>query len=248
MRRGGGNRGIYAPVRNYSLTTLSRPLLGLVSTVLIALAPAACRKENAAPSPEYEQAHERFSKLYGQKLDEAFLDPQMDEIQALLQQVPPDSLDAQSARELDQRIRDGEAKMEKARKDQADAIASAHQVDTFPSTPTPAEPEATPTPAEEPKDAGAKDEGPVVGSSASELPAGYLGCFHSSKPITVTGHGLRDTWEMSDASKCSQAYPSFAGQVILIEDGKVLAVVAKSSVQVIYPDGGTSGGGADGGK
>ncbi len=248
MRRGGGKRGIYAPVRNHSLTTLRRPLLGLVSTVLITLAPAACRKQSAAPSPEYDQAHQRFSKLYSQKLDDAFLDPQMDEIQALLQQVPADSLDAQSAKELDQRIRDGRARMEKAQKEQADAIASAHKVDTFPSTPAAPEPEEAPKPAEEPKDAGAKDQGPVVGSPASELPAGYLGCFHSSKPITVTGRGLRDAWEMSDATKCSQAYPGFVAQVILVEDGKVLAVLPKSSVQVTYPDGGAPRGSPDGGK
>ncbi|MFL5350072.1 MAG: hypothetical protein ACJ8AT_35290 [Hyalangium sp.] len=233
-------------MRNHSLTTLRRPLLGLVSTVLIALAPAACRKQSAAPSPEYDQAHQLFSKLYGQKLDEAYRDPQMDQVQALLAQVPPDSLDAQSAKELDQRIQNGKAKMEKARKEQEDAIASAHQVDSFPSTPYTPEPPATPKPpSEAPKDAGTKDPGPGVGSPASELPAGYLGCFRSTKPINVLDHGLRDAWEMSDAARCSQAYPSFVGQVVLVEEGKVLAVLPRSAVQVIYPDGGT---GSDGGR
>lgn len=237
----------YSPaVRNHRLTTLRRPLLGLVSTVLIALALAACRKPPAAPSPEYDQAHQLFSKLYSQKLDEAYLDPQMDQVQELLAQVSPDSLDAQSAKELDQRIRDGKAKMEKARKEQADAIAAAHQVDSFPSTPTPPMPVAPPKPpAEAPKDAGTQDRGPAVGSPASELPAGYLGCFHSSKPISVKEHGLRDAWEMSDSTKCSLAYPSYVGQVVLVEEGKVLAVLPLSSVQVIYPDGGT---GSDGGR
>jgi hypothetical protein len=236
-------------VRNHSLTTLSRPLLGLVSTVLIALAPAACRKPASEPSAEYEQAHQRFSKLYGQMLDEAFLDPQMDEIQDQLHQVPPDSMDAQSARELDQRIKDGRARMEKARKEQEDAIAAAHVVDTVPSTAPAPEPEpaAPQPPPEEPKDAGTPDRGPVAGSPASELSAGYQSCFHSSKPITVTGHGLRDAWEMDDSTRCSQAYSAFTGQVILIEDGKVLAVLPKSSVQVIYPDAGTPRGN-DGGQ
>lgn len=224
-------------MRNYSLTTLSRPLVGLVSTVLIVLALSACRKELGPPSEEYEEARQRFSKIYGQKLDEAFIDPEMDAIEALLEQVPADSMDAQSAKELQQRIKDGRARMEKARKEREDAIAAVHQGDTFvppspPSTPTP-EP-TTPAPQED-KDAGVSTQGPVAGSSASDLVAGYLGCFQrQSKPITVQGRGEREAWEMADRARCSQSFPSFVGQVVLIEDGKVLTVLPKSAVQVTY--------------
>jgi hypothetical protein len=232
-------------VRNHSLTILSRPLLGLVSTVLFALAPTGCGKKSGPPSEAYEQAHTRFSKLYAQQLDGAFADPQMDEVEALLAQVPPDSMDASSARELQKRITDGRAKVEKQRREQEAAIAAAHETDSFPSsTPTETEPEPTPVPT--PKDAGPSIEGPVRGSPASELTAGYLGCFQRMKQITVTGRGLRDAWEMSERARCSQSFPSFVAQVVIIEDGKVFAVLPKSAVTVTFEtkDGGTTTGDA----
>ncbi len=232
-------------MRNHSLTTLSRPLVGLVSIVLIALAPAACRKELGPPSAEYEEAHKRFSKLYAQKLDAAFLDPQMDEIEALLAQVSAESMDAQSAKELQQRITEGRARAEKARQEQEDAIASARRVDTF--TPEPRAPEPEPTPApEEPKDAGPSSEGPVEGSPASELVAGYLGCFQRNpKPITVMDRGPREAWEMSDRARCNLTFPAFVGQLVIVEEGKVLTVLPKSAVRITYQqtDGGTVMGG-----
>jgi hypothetical protein len=222
-------------VRNYSLTTLSRPLVGLVSTVLIVLALSACQKELGPPSAEYEEARKRFSKLYGQKLDEAFIEPEMDSIEALLQQVPVDSMDAQSAKELLQRIKDGRAKMAKVRQEQEAAMAAARQGDFVPTSP-PLTPTPAPTPApQETKDGGPPSSGPAVGSPASELVAGYLGCFQRSSPITVKDRGQREAWEMAtDRARCSQVFPAFVGQVVLIEDGKVLTVLPKSAVQVTY--------------
>jgi hypothetical protein len=245
MRRGGRKRGIYRLVRNHSLTTLSRPLLGLVFTVLIALAPTGCSKEPGPPSEAYEQAQKRFSTLYAQQLDGAFADPQMDEIEALLEQVPPDSRDASSARELQQRIKTGRAKVEKQRQEQEDAIASARQVDSVgPSAPIEPDPEPTPAPTA-PRDAGPGTGGPEVGTAASELTSGYLGCFQRMKQITVTGRGLRDAWEMADRARCSQSYPGFVAKVVIIEDGKVFAVLPKSSVVTTFEtkDGGSTTGG-----
>jgi hypothetical protein len=247
MRRGARKRGIYRLVRNHSLTTLSRPLLGLVSTVLIVLAPTGCRKDPGPPSEAYEQAQKRFSTLYAQQLDGAFADPQMDEIEALLEQVPPDSVDASSARELQQRIKTGRAKVEKQRQEQEDAIASARRVDAVPpSAPTPSEPEPEPTPAPTaPTDAGVGTGGPEVGTAASELTAGYLGCFQRMKQITVTGRGLRDAWELADRARCSQSYSGFVAKVVIVEDGKVFAVLPKSAVQITFEtkDGGSTTGG-----
>jgi hypothetical protein len=234
-------------VSNHGLTSQCRPLAGLVSTLLIALVVAACPGKEAGPlSEKYEEAHTRFSKVYAQKLDQAFLDPEMEEIEALLAQVPPDSSDAPSAKELQQRITEGRARMEAARQETEDAIASARQVETFPTTPTPAaDPEPEPeAPATVPVDAGTPDAGrtagPVPGTPASELSAGFQGCFRRGQPVNVTGTGSRDTYEMERRASCELAYPSFAGQLLVIEDGRVLAVLPKSAVRVNYvgPDGG----------
>jgi hypothetical protein len=233
-------------VRNHSPLSLCRPLAGLVSTLLIALAPVACRKEAGPPSEAYEQARARFSKLYAQKLDQAFLEPEMDEIEELLTQVPPDSIDAQSARELQQRIREGRERMEAVQQETEDAIAAARQVDDYPSTgsspPTPeqAPPQAAPAEVGQ-QDAGASA-GPVPGTPASELSGGFQGCFRRGQPVTITGAGSgpRETWEMQGRVACELAYPSFIGQLLVIEEGRVLAVLPKSAVRVTYvgPDGG----------
>jgi hypothetical protein len=230
-------------VRTHSLTPLSRPLAGLVFTVLIALAPAACRKAPET-SDAYEEAHQRFSKLYGQKLDGAFGDPQMDEIEALLDKVPQDSLDWQSSRELKQRITEGRARVQAQQQEQEDALAAARAVD--PSLTVPEQPSGTPEPAPAPaapRDAGPSEEGPVEGTPASELTAGYLGCFQRGNTVNVDGRGPRESWEMSDRARCSQSYPRFVGQVVLIEDGKVLTVLPKSAFRMTWklPDGGTVG-------
>jgi hypothetical protein len=232
-------------VRTYSLKTLWRPLVGLVSTVLIALAPVACRKEPGPPSEAYNDARQSFNKLYGQKLDGAFTDPRMDEIEALLAEVPADSMDAQSAKELQQRIKEGRARVEQQRQEQEDAIAAAQRADPFPSGTAAPEDEPTPAP-EDPKDAGPSSEGPVEGSPSSELVSGYLGCFQRQpKPLTVMDRGPREAWEMADRARCNLTFPAFVGQLVIIEEGKVLTVLPKSAVRITYQntDGGTVMGG-----
>jgi hypothetical protein len=237
-------------VRNHGPSSLSRPFGALVVTVLIALAPAACRKDPGPPSPEYEQARTSFNKLYGQKLDEAFLDPAMDGIEAQLLQVPAESMDAQPARELLQRIQQGRERMQAARQETEDAIASARRIEDFPSqpgtTPAPSTPEPEPAPpSAEPVDAGAPPgAGPVAGSPASELPYGYQRCFQRAEPVNVDGKGQRDAWELENRLACRQAYPSFADQIVLIEDGRVLTVLPKSAIRVTFV--GRDGGAAPG--
>ena len=69
----------------------------------------AARKE---PSPEFTRASERFNKLYAKELDDAYLDPAMREVEALLEKVPPDSLDAAAAAQLLSRIRENRARLD----------------------------------------------------------------------------------------------------------------------------------------
>jgi hypothetical protein len=50
---------------------------------------------------------------------------------------------------------------------------------------------------------------------------------------------------MPDLLRCRQAFPAFVGQLVLVEDGKVLTVLPKSAVRITYQqtDGGTVLGG-----
>lgn len=212
-----------------------RPFVGILCAVLLALAPTACRNR-PQPSPDYEQAARRFGELYAQKLDGAYLDPQVGQIEAQLQRVPEDSLDAVAARELLQRIQQGRARMQQAAQAQSDAVASARQPTQGSAyVPPPSTPEA-PRPAQAtdagPGDAGVS--GPQGGTLASELVSGFRGCFQRGPPIEVQGRGMRETWALvSDRTACRLEYPGHMDVVLLVEEGRVLTLLPKSAVQTV---------------
>jgi murein DD-endopeptidase MepM/ murein hydrolase activator NlpD len=81
---------------------------GGVCTVLTLALLGGCRPR---PSPEYEEAHQRFITLYAVHLDAAYARPEMDQVVSLLQAVPPKSLDAPEARTLLARIQAGRAQL-----------------------------------------------------------------------------------------------------------------------------------------
>ena len=235
-------------MRTYSFPS---GLIGLLMALLLAAAPSACRKP-AKPSEEYTQAHTRFGRLYAEKGDEAFLDPGMAEVESLLARVPADSLDAAAANELRARIRTGRQQAEAREKAKDEALAQARaQGETpsgFDSAPSvPSTPEESETP-EEPADAGT-DAGtagvPGIGTPVAQLASGFSGCFQKREPLEVKGRGLRDRWELQDRVACRQQYGSLQDQALIVEEGKVLALVPKSSIQAIPTDGGVP---PDGGR
>ncbi len=222
-------------MRTLNVTSSRRPLKGLLAAVALAVAPAACTPKPGPPSEAYTEAHQRFSKLYGQKLDEAFADPSIPEIEAQLQTVPPDSVDAAAANELLGRIRAGRARLEAQQKERQAAIDSALTAPDMPSSGPSAPPPPAPRPVE-PPDAGTPDAGttgsPRAGTPASELVAGFQGCFRKGQPIQIEGRGFRDSWEMVDRLACRLEYPDVAAKVLIIEGDKVLALLAKSDLKV----------------
>jgi hypothetical protein len=212
---------------------------GLLTALLLVAAPIACRKP-AQPSEEFSQARTRFGKLYAEKGDEAFVDPQIEQIDSILARVPPNSLDAAAARDLRARIQSGRQEAQARATAQEDALAKARAPSEMPSGfkstpfPTPA-----PVPPEEPVDAGPPPIAvPKVGTPASELASGFSGCFQKGEPLEVTGRGLRDRWELQDRAACRQQYGSLQDQVLIIEEGKVLALAPKSALKELPEDGG----------
>lgn len=214
--------------------------LGLAAFLFV----AGCSRSPAPPSPEFEQASRRWSALYAQKLDDAYLDPSIGEIEAQLQRVPADSVDSVASQDLLQRIQAGRTRMQAAQEDQRRAVANAGKLPTLdPSStnfPSPAEPVAA-----EPADAGPEDAGviagPQMGTPASQLVAGFEGCFTRGTPVTVEERGMRDTWQLSDRASCQLGYPTHRDSVLVIEDGRVLALLPKSAMRTVrrYEDGGT---------
>jgi hypothetical protein len=217
--------------------------VGLLTALLVAAAPVACRKP-AKPSEEYAQAHKRFGKLYGEKGDDAFLDPELAQVESLLAQVPADSLDAAAAQELRNRIQAGKQQAQAQQKAREEAMANARGPgpgsSSFGSDPGPAPASSDSEPADE-ADAGteAPDAGGAVGVGTPEAQLASSGCFQKGEPLEVRGRGRRDRWELADRPACRQQYASLQDQVLIIEEGKVLAQVPRSALQAIPVDGGT---------
>ncbi|HEX8539835.1 MAG TPA: hypothetical protein VF664_20400, partial [Cystobacter sp.] len=78
--------------------------------------------------------------------------------------------------------------------------------------------------------------------------SGFSGCFQKGEQIDVKGRGLRDRWELQDRAACRQQYAPLQEQVLIIEEGKVLALAPKKSIQAVSTDGGTPSPAADAGR
>jgi hypothetical protein len=213
------------------VTTRSLPL------VLLLLLPACARKE---PSPEYTRASERFNKLYAKELDDAYLDPAMHEVEALLEKVPSDSLDAQAASALLARIRENRSRLEQASTDREKAMADARTPPTF-SGQSVIPPPAPPAPANRsptPPDAG-PPLAPSAGMAMRDFNRLFGDCFEPAGPVEVSGRGPRDSYAMVDSDRCRRAMPGLANSVVLADSQTVMGIVPRSALQRVLIDGGT---------
>ena len=209
-----------------------------LALVLLLVLTGCARKE---PSPEYSRASERFNKLYAKGLDDAYLDPAMHEVEALLEKVPQDSLDAQAAAQLLARIRENRTRLEQSAKDREKALAAARTPPTFsgvsvtPPPPPPSPARAAPPPA---PDAG-PPVAPTAGMAMRDFNRLFGDCFEPAGPVEVTGRGPRDSYSMVDSDRCRRAMPGLANSIVLADSQNVMGVVPKSALQRVPPDGGT---------
>lgn len=222
-----------------------RPLGWFLSFLALVLAEGAGCKKEAPPSPEYAQAQALFATVYGQLLDDAFVDPRMDEVEALLKKVDPASFDFVAAQALEKRIKDARSQLEAENAKRKAAIAEGLK-------PTPAvgggptgggsEPlfaeEAQAVP-----DAGAPGQ-PVPGMLISEFTGKFSRCFYQADKIEVFGRGPRDTWELKDLGVCRDLHPGFEHQIVIGEEGKILQITPRSAVRIFRLDAGFRDGGS----
>jgi hypothetical protein len=183
------------------------------------------------PSPEFSRASEEFNKLYAQRLDDAYLDPRMHEIEALLQRVSPDSLDAQSAADLLTRIRDGRARMQKALDEAQAASAAARTPSTVSNLSRELPPPAAPKAAVVTPDAGPTEAlQPTAGMPMAEFSRRFSDCFQIAGPVNVQGTGARDSYDLVDSTRCRTAHPGFSDAIVVADGQAVLGIVPKASL------------------
>ena len=188
--------------------------------LLLALSWGGCRK--AAPSPEYASAAELYSSLYRQAQDDAYQDPRMAEVQALLAQVSPESRDAPAAAELLAKINEGRARVDAEAFARRQAIAEALKPTAFEHTPDPA-PGPSAGAGAAPLDAGFPQ--PTAGMGLGEFTARFGECFRAGPQVLLAGKGPVDSFELRDLKVCRDRHPNYGGKRVAVESGKVLGVV-----------------------
>src|SRR5262249_48611776 len=92
-------------------------------TAILCLVLFACRRPSG-PDPNYEQASRLYQQLYASQLDDAYGDPQMNQVVALLRKVDPSSSDAEAAQSLLHAIQSGGEQLSKQRAER-DRMAAA---------------------------------------------------------------------------------------------------------------------------
>ncbi len=199
---------------------------------LLLLLPA-CPKTKQ-PSPEFQQAHQLFTQLYAQKLNAAFLDPQMAEVEALLGAVRPDSLDAAAAAELKARIAEGKAHQAQVAADLSKVNAPLPVGET---PPTPAPTVAPPPEVDAGVDAGTGDQ-PTVGQSAAEFNRRFATCFTAGPTLQMEGQGAVESHVLKDIEMCRRQHPGFVGRAVIISQSKVHALAELNKIERRQPDGG----------
>ena len=206
-----------------------------LAVVLLLVLTGCARKE---PSPEYTRASERFNKLYAKELDDAYVDPAIHEVEALLEKVPADSLDAQAAAQLLARIRENRARIEQATREREKALAAARTAPTFsgPSVSPPPPPPAGHTPPPAP-DAGPPS-APTAGMAMRDFNRLFGDCFEQAGPVEVSGRGPRDSYTMVDSDRCRRSMPGLVSSLVLADSETVMGIVPKSALRRTLPDGG----------
>ncbi|MBS2026154.1 MAG: hypothetical protein JST92_27450, partial [Deltaproteobacteria bacterium] len=201
----------------------------------LALAPA-CKKKPLEPSAHYEKASRIHQDLYVRQLDDAYLDPRMDEVVAELKQVPQESADYDPAQELLATIQKGKetakkerAEQEKQRAELQKGLASLSAVD--PAAVLARDP-APPPPPPEPVDAGPAAADPFApGAAIADINAANGGCLVAGVPFAEEGTKQKGvTYKLADSQGCRDKLPGLVNDVLLVVDGRIYRRVSKSDV------------------
>jgi hypothetical protein len=183
---------------------------------LLTLAFVGCRRPS--PDPNYQQAFAAYQQLYATQLDDAYGDPRMDQVVALLHKVDVRSADAQPAQALLGTIQRGREELAKQREEREKMAAAAAQsaasavVNIDPSQVL----------AAMARDAGPGQDPFGPGASVADLNAQSGGCLQDNEPFNEQGTGVSGTvYRVAPSDACRNKVPGLVGQIVLVVNGKI---------------------------
>jgi len=191
------------------------------------LAPAACRKPK--PSPAFLEARGAYTTLIAELGDDAYAEPQMQQIEDVLKTVPSDSADAQAAQDLLAKIASERKRIDDERAAREKALASALAPTPPDNSPRPTE---SPEPAAAAVDAGTPSEF-ATGMSLEDVRRVSQGCFSFSGPLQLRNadgtESPAEVYERMDSTVCNSRYARYSDRFLVFKENKLVGDFAKSS-------------------
>jgi hypothetical protein len=180
---------------------------------ILALVLAGCRR-NAGPDANYRQAAALYQQLYATQLDDAYGDPQMDEVVELLHKVDSTSSDAHPAQMMLGAIERGREELAKQRAEREKMAAR------LPPTPVVnIDPEKVLAAG---RDAGFPQDPFGPGGSVAELNTQSGGCLSDNEPFAEQDTGMTGTvYRLAPSEACKNRMPGLVGQAVLVVNGRI---------------------------
>ena len=192
-----------------------------VAFCIVSLALAGCQR-TTGPDENYQRAAAIYQQLYATQLDDAYGDPRMDEVAALLRKVDGRSVDAQAAKNMLGAIERGREALAKERAEREKVSAAA----TAPAARVSIDPEQVL--AANAEDAGSPEQDPFgPGASIADLNTQTGGCLVDNEPFNEQVTGKTGTvYRLAPSEGCRSKLPGMAGQAILVSEGKIYRRIA----------------------
>jgi len=205
--------------------------------LLLALAAAAAACSRPQPSPDYQEARRRHAALLQQSPLDAYEQPDMAAVLELLERVPRESLDAEAAADLRQRIL-GERQAladQAARRARMLAGAAAPTAD-IPTAGGAGSASAAPATAEAvPATADARPPSELAGgTSLADFQKSRGPCFEARAPARLVRDGKTvegEAWALRDDPACRKQNPAEVGRLVVFSGGKLVEVAEAAAAK-----------------
>ncbi|MFL5261187.1 MAG: hypothetical protein ACJ79L_02110 [Anaeromyxobacteraceae bacterium] len=189
------------------------------------------------PSPEYEEARQRWAAIAREQGDAAAEDPRADGVLSLLAKVPAESLDAPGAAELRARIEGERRARAEERERRARLVAGAGALPSMPASSAGGGAGAG--------GAGAPAEGPgatpaalAPGTTLDAFRAATGDCFERRGPIQIGAPdggaaSPGEAWALRGDAGCQERWAAASGKLVLFTGGSLTALSPASAARTV---------------